>query len=238
MRVTECPISILERRPRTGSRGFTIVELVVVIGVVMILISMIVAPLGQSMERSRMVRDGAQLRQNMAVLGLYSNDYQDMYPIGHATAFRSARYWHHAAVAGGYLRSSAEADPAAQKRYGVITLHMSMSLAADPDDMLPGRSLPAGVIKSVPVRHHDVLYPSDKGAMVKFYSEGGPHPQRDAVGRWFCCGDPWTVPAAMCDGSVTFSDYYAYTGGVYPLVIDGVGVPIWSTWGGCSGRDR
>lgn len=201
----------------------------------MILVSLAVPSIGESVERSRMVRDAAQLRQNMAVLGLYANDHQDIFPVAHPTALFSAREWHRACVAGGYFRSSSEADPAAVRKFGVITLHMSMCLTADSDYMLPGRTLPPGALLSAPVRQHEVAYPSDKGAMLKQFSDDR---TLNEGGVWFCCGDPWRAPAVMCDSSVTIADYYAYTGGAYPLVIDGVGIPIWSTWGGYLGRDR
>lgn len=56
------------------------------------LVSLALATLGQSWQRSRMVRDGVQLRQNFALVTQYAQDHRDTYPVARENAFDASHY--------------------------------------------------------------------------------------------------------------------------------------------------
>src|SRR5258707_15680901 len=70
------------RPPFSGapSRAFTLVELLVVIGIIALLISILMPALSAATERARRIRCGSNLRQIGQGLLLYANDNRGIYP--------------------------------------------------------------------------------------------------------------------------------------------------------------
>ncbi len=60
--------------------GFTLVELLVVIGIIALLISILMPALSAATERARRIRCGSNLRQIGQGLLLYANDNRGIYP--------------------------------------------------------------------------------------------------------------------------------------------------------------
>jgi type II secretory pathway pseudopilin PulG len=223
--------------PRRGivRRGFTLIEAVLCLGVLMILVSMVLPTVGRSIERGRQTRDSVQLRQNFTLVTQYAHDHKGVYPVASASALSSGRHWYRALLATGMIQSPAEVDPAAYRRWGDVTLHLSVSLVCDPSNVIPGQSMPLGLLPAAAVTEHRVSFPMLKGAMLKTNSGGAQHPE--TMG-WFCCTTRWRAPVTMCDGATFITDYIEISGGVPPVIVDSIGIPVWTTWGGALGRDK
>ena len=65
------------------SKGFTLVELLVVIGIIALLIAILLPALSRAREQAKNAQCLSNLRQLATVYQLYANDYKDKIPIGY-----------------------------------------------------------------------------------------------------------------------------------------------------------
>jgi prepilin-type N-terminal cleavage/methylation domain-containing protein len=68
---------------RKATRGFTLVELLVVIGIIALLIAILLPALSRAREQAKNAQCLSNLRQLATVYQLYANDYKDQIPIGY-----------------------------------------------------------------------------------------------------------------------------------------------------------
>ena len=61
-------------------KGFTLVELLVVISIIALLLSILMPSLGKAKEQAKKVVCGTNLRQQGVTLAAYAPDYQNKYP--------------------------------------------------------------------------------------------------------------------------------------------------------------
>lgn len=214
-------------------RGFTLVEVLVCLGIVAILTSFALPSLQSTFDRARVTRTSNVVRQNAILVRTYSQDYQDAYPIAHANMNVASQDWYKALLAHGTIADIREVDPENVNKYGVPLIWMSAAMMYDPQFMRPGFTRPVQLAASVVVRSDQVSYPSLKGMMIEFYRRPLPDPTA------FCCAGPlMRAPIAMADGSLFVGTRRDIIGGDRPVIIDVIGIPVYTTWGGYLGRDR
>lgn len=218
-------------------RGFTIIELIVCLGVILILISLLAPALGRSINEARVVSRMSLLRQHTAATLLYTNDYQGVFPNQNEHPVRAAKYWYLPMMAKDYLQGGAKAiDPYGVRLEGAIGIGMSMAMVYPAALMTPGATVYPDDMKPAPIRVSDVAHPSAKGFLFRSRVTNG-----DGVVSYWCCSQSPGVPGevAMTDGSVIFEPWTAFlVPGVPDRLENGIGLPVVATWRGVLGMDR
>lgn len=205
-----------------------------VIGVIAVLVSLALPSIGSAMAQARLQRTSAVVRQDAAIIALYANDSGDAYPLARHGADSAAHFWFAALEASGHIESAAQVDPEGVRRYDAVLIYMSKAMVCDPVLMRMGRTRPAPQTPSRRVYQHQVTYPSLKGLVIEMWRVPfDPNPVA------FCCAGPQlVVPVAMADGSMVVGSRRSFIGGDPPVVVDTMGYPVYSTWGGYLARDR
>lgn len=223
-------------KPNLGSpypRGFTLIELVVVLAILMIVIGLLLPALGGAMHAARLARSSAALKQCSDLVFLYANDNRETYPLAHEHMYTASARWYDALIAGDYVANEQEVDPRGVQRDGEVRYALSMCLVYDYRLMRPGSTVPISQSRSSPVKLSEVLFPSQKGAMWQWWINFGP------VETYWCCLEWRPVgPVGMADGSVIAAEYTDFRMDFPPEGPSQMGFPVQSTWEGCRGRDK
>ncbi len=213
--------------------GFSLIELTVVIGVILILIGLLLPSLSTVMSRGRLTQMTAVMHSNAVALHMYARDFDDLYPVADAHLWRAHRLWYEPLVDVGILEQASDADPPGWRLYDGVRVYMSMCMLQRPEQMQPGKTVPPDEAMSVPVRQRQVLFPSSKGVLVQRY--GVPFVPHD---HWCCVPGQDPKPVAMADGTVLQGRWQDFTLEDELYVENGIGRPVISTWGGYEARDR
>lgn len=219
------------------SRAFTMIELLVVLGIVMVLIGLMLPGIGGAIGRSRLTRDSGIIRQHAATFEMYTRDWDGVYPVAKFPGLWScAQAWYQPLLEVGYFDSVVEADPVAVPKWNQVRFYQSIATFYDADLMLPGKVPPYELQHPVAVRGDQLLFPSDKGILLMFHT--GPFWLEDGAEGFCCAGTRLIVPVAMGDGSVTTGSMWDFLKGENLYLEYGIGAPVISTWGGYRARDR
>jgi len=220
---------------REPQRGFTIIELMVVIGVLIMLTGLLMPSVSGSLAAARRNRALQAARQCHLIIELYCNDNKEVYPIGDKRAYSAQVHWHEPVLAAGYADRKVQLDGAE-----VVTdspewarFALSMAMLYDLGRMMPGFTVDPSEQLSVPVRRSAVAWPAQKGEMWQ-WQPGGP----GLDGGW-CCAQPQHQGAiVMADGAGSLRRWtdFVYSRDSY-YTENRIGQPVVSTWGGVNGRD-
>lgn len=217
-----------------GREAFTLIECIIVLGLTLVLISLVLPNLGRARKRAEVLKKKITVQQNSLALMMYAGDHREYFPRAFANAQQSALYWYFPMVNAGYISSQEASDPVGFSRFGFSTISMSQCVVCDPKLMRLGFTTPIPETKSSWVRIAQVSYPSHKGIMLELTREwSSVNPVR------FCCTLPLlSVPVAFADGSMTEGTRLSFNQEQEPVLIDGIGLPVFSSWGGYLAFDR
>lgn len=220
---------------QSGQRkAFTLIECVLVFGVVLLLISLALPSFGRAKQRAEVLKKTMVVQQNALAIAMYVGEYREFFPRALPNAQQAALYWYRPMVKSGYFSTEEASDPVGFGRFGFSTISMSQCMVFDPKYMRMGFTVSVGAAKSTWVRMSQVSYPAHKGIMLEMTREWR---SENPIG--FCCAGPLlTVPVAFVDGSVTTGNRLTFGQNQEPVVIDGIGLPVFSSWGGYLAIDR
>jgi prepilin-type N-terminal cleavage/methylation domain-containing protein/prepilin-type processing-associated H-X9-DG protein len=97
------------RAASPSTRGFTLVELLVVIGIIALLISILLPVLGTARESARQVQCASNIRQLCTALINYSTENKGRFPSNHSMAGQT-RFWYDLARIGRFMPKSTVSD--------------------------------------------------------------------------------------------------------------------------------
>ncbi|MCC6428162.1 MAG: hypothetical protein IT435_15240 [Phycisphaerales bacterium] len=217
----------------TMRQAFSLVELLVVIGIVVVFVGLAIPSLCGVLERGQEVRSLTTTQQNAQLLLAFCGDNRDAYPIADGNAGHASTYWYEPLIGQGYAADPSKFDPQGVRRFGYVTYWMSMCMVYDPDEMLPGKTVPPDEQFSTRVYQHQVVFPSYKGVMFLWR-----RPTNDLES--FCCAGPLHLfPVAFADMSVQLGTRrdFSLTDAIY-VDDNNIGSPVRTTWGGFRARDK
>ncbi|QOI99526.1 MAG: type II secretion system protein [Phycisphaeraceae bacterium] len=236
-----------------GGRGFTLIEVVVVLGIVMILVSLTLPAIGGSIAQARLTRAMNTARQAAILVDQYCQVSKGVYPITSFSALTSTWYWPDALIASGVAANYREIDPNPvedpegvmkfrSSAVGWINYHLNKALCMNPEIMIPGRTIPVyGVppqmhyadYPAYPVRQDMVHFPSDLGVL-----RTGWILWESQYRAWGDVDTPRPAPVAFCDTHVEALKWMDCVKGGEQYIENGIGGPVSATWYGHKGRDR
>ena len=182
-------------RSRFAARGFTLVELLVVIGILALLISILLPALSKAREKANQIKCCAQQRQIVQGMMLHANDHRGYMPLAGQINIATS----------GLTLASTPADVQDARRekyeyYGTTTLHITSTAAGIGKYLGQGidftskdtleTSLNTGVIRQI------MVCPSDKegGRYGVTVQQGGSHWSsyafNEAALGWWTAGNP------------------------------------------------
>lgn len=216
------------------ARGFSLIELLVVVAILMILVGLALPTISASRENARLTTHMARARENGLLISMYADANNERYPIGDEHPENASLFWWKPLIDSGLLESKEQADPEwAARSSGNPRYAMSFAMAYNPDFMRPESLVPYADARTSPIRQSQVLYPSDKGLMWQWWVWTG-----QWRGHWCCAPVHPVAPVVMADLSAESGQWPDYVAEGKLIRHEGIGVPIMSTWHGVRGRDR
>lgn len=228
-------------RVATTRRGFSLIELIVAIGVVLVLVGLFLPAVAGSMAKARTTGQLAAVQQTAVIVEMYLRDSGEVYPLAHTpNAVQAGWRYLEPIVASGLLSSPQDLGEGAFSRTGAgghkgsLNILLSENLVCDWEEFRPGRTHPEEQRPARAVRASEVVLPSAKGSLsVGEITDG------HAVGLWCCIAGSPPGPVGFCDGSVGMYRWEELLPkGEKLFVENGAGFPVGTTWSGFRGRDR
>lgn len=226
-------VASLRRAWRTSRcDGFTIIELMVVIGIITILIGLMTPTIAGARHSAKLTRWTATIRQNGVLIRMYTDASREVFPIANTNAHWNMNDWYRALIDAGLAQSARDFDPNDHKPGWTPNYLMNRALCDAWSDMQPGLTEPVEATVSDPVREPEVLFPDRLGIMVRYTL---PDPEH---GHGWCCARPVTGPVLFGDHSAALAEWTDFVEASELVLENYVGGPCMTTWYGARGRDR
>lgn len=219
---------------RARGRGFSLPELMVVLGVIAILFSLLVPTLGGARREARLTRLGAEIQQIAMAVNMYCDASREAYPLNDpgSTWESFVGYWRPLRLVG--LLDDAGAALAEDRSA------LSVAMVYDPEWMVYGQTRPEAPWDHPPKRiyRRQLVYPALKGLLGPSLLDRNIGAEFDPTKAWCCVPGMPSAFVAMADGSAIRGTWQEFLPDGEFLSVDLVGYPVFTTWGGVRGRDR
>lgn len=230
-------------------RGISIIELIVVIGVVMVLLGIFLPTLSGARASALQIQQVSNIRQIGTAIDLYLGDWDGTYPIADtrpdwhplgvdrdtALQLGIGKSWTEALVASELLTSQQLST-----LYDDSHIFASVAMYTNPDDMRPDTIPVWENHHNSAVKQHWATYPSRKGLLgVSFVPSDGSDDRLASGHRLWNTGlpDGPLAPVFFADSSATRLRY-SDLARPEPAPIDVWGSPVMYTWHGIRGIDK
>lgn len=216
------------------SRGFTLIEVVMVIGVVMVLIALITPTIGRTMETARDARRAAALSGGVKIISMYAGQFKDVAPIAVNGAEENRWRWAQAVIDAGLADGWKDLDPEFTDHEQIVRHFLNRAFFDRVEDMTPGQTEPETWAQCDAVRLASVQFPDRLVQLAQSWKATSNMP-------WCCFTHVRTYPApvAFADGHVEtgfWTDFIPPESDLY--VENNVGWPSFSTWYSYRGRSK
>jgi prepilin-type N-terminal cleavage/methylation domain-containing protein len=212
--------------------GFTLVELIVTIGLIALLMGLLLPALGGSRKAAVQTRTLAEIRGAAQLITLYADAHGDVYPMSDASVMRNQVNWYQNLLDVGLISHVRELG---KHPFGVEEdpppFAISASMFGPAEMFTPGMAESIYLTKARPMRQSSVRYPSAKGFLCQWLLEW-------PDGFWCCPPDPDPGPVVMVDHSALIARPTDFDVSLRPDHDKGVGTPVLSTWFGVLGADK
>jgi type II secretory pathway pseudopilin PulG len=221
--------------PPVFRHGFSMIELIIVIGVTMVLIGLILPSMSKSLSKAKETRSLSAIRQCVVFFQWYTDANKEYYPRGdqHERYGLSSVSWPYVMVKAGLADTPESLDPDGFNRFAMTNYAQSKTTMVDWNCFEPDQSRPSNELPPTWIRSTDVNFPDKKGFLSQIRVGDG------RIETTWCCVDGSPKGAvAWCDLSVTHEYWRDLTHPEIPIDEYGTGSPVGSTWKGVKGRDR
>ncbi len=223
-------------------RGFSIIELIVVIGVVMVLMGILLPVLSGTRQTAQKTKLASQVRQMATMIAMYCDSQDDIYPVAddrfwfrprtapfQPPPYELGRWWGYALVDTGFMTEEQMLDP---NYLDALNQNISIAMCYDWRKMQPDTIEPYANRFTSSVMQSTTRYPSSKGMIAVFVVNNSPDPE------YWCCTqiDP-PGPVGFADGSIDIIAWHQLPTPSHAPIL-GIGNVVASTWNGIMGRDR
>lgn len=225
-----------------NGRGFTIIELLVAIAIVVVVISLTVVGLSRTRKSAAMTKDLALIRQNAAATLMYTVDFKETFPIIGNSSFDVMYWWYECLIASGHVSDLRAIDPQYKgpPEHSRSRFEFTRTASTAQQYFVPESAESCPPYHLAAQRTSTIAFPSQKGMMVRAWN--GDYPYRTPshlqyqlnLEKFF--GNT-RAPIAAMDGGGRIDARAKMVGGNPEIVIKYMGVPLFSTWGGLSGVD-
>lgn len=243
-------------RPRTAPSGFTLIETLVVIAVILVLIGLLLPSIERTFFSAKHTRQAIRQRETYVALMAYTEDHKSGFPyfgtVGEPfrpctvngvvlgeNYFASHLWFWGTLLVPKYVpqRSMLESDFGTEAMRNLderliyaesVLTGTALAAPAYFRNYIEGEQLDFSHFRGT--RTHEVLFPSDKIVLISWWGGGG-------VPK-FAHGQEHQYPSTFADGATTqfsYDELIALPTAIVPL---GGGIPTHTTYGGLRGRDR